>query len=80
MSRNQDHTSGDVSIADTQDKNSDYRMFSERGKSDKAYKSFEGARMATELDSEDLIDSRTDLIKLCWQPATQRGLIDDRWW
>lgn len=55
-------------------------MFSERGKSDKAHKSFEGDRMQSELDNDSLLDSKTDLIKLNWHPEVQRGLIDDRWW
>ena len=80
MSRNQDKTGCGESIADVRDKNSDYRMFSERGNGDRAYLTFEGDRIQSELDNDDLLDSKTDLHKLNWHTDTQRGLIDDRWW
>lgn len=80
MPRNPDKTQTPDGIAEPWDKKTDYRMFSERGESDKRYLSFEGERVQTELDNDELADDRFDLRKLCWATDTQRGLIDNKWW
>lgn len=80
MSRTSDKTRNGETDGALVDKKTDYRMFSERGRSDRAHTSYEGDRMVNELDADEPDGDRTDRNKLCWATDIQRRLIDNKWW
>lgn len=80
MGRCQDRTGDAKSVNAVSDKTTDYRMFQERGKSDKAHTSYEGDRMMSELDGDAPHDDRNDQNKLRWATDVLRRIIDDKWW